>query len=150
MRQNRPNNTLAERLRSLWQQAVAVIGWTCIILGIAGALLPILPAWPFFLPGIVLLGPRNRRLRLAASNLRLALRRYSRSPNRPVQLVARALVFQERALRQTLGPLIRRWAATTAAGTASPWRYLVLLLPPLAIGFTAFLVVKLVEALAWI
>lgn len=149
MQQNQPSETLMGRMQSFWQQVIAIVGWACIILGIAGALLPILPAWPFLLPGVILLGPRNRRLRLAACNLRLALRRYSRSDHRAVSLVARGLSFQERALRQTLGPLITRWAAP-AAGTPNPLRYLVLLLPPLALAFTAFLVVKLMAALAWI
>jgi hypothetical protein len=128
-----------------WQQLIAVLGWGCIILGIAGAILPILPAWPFLLPGIILLGPRNRRLRLYASRLRLALRRGSRHDHAFVRGVSRIFAEQERALRKMLGPLLSRWAASSSS--VGPLRYLVLLLPPLAIAFTVFLVVQLLKAL---
>jgi hypothetical protein len=131
----------SERMRALGRTVVNIVGWACIILGVAGALLPILPAWPFLLPGILLLGPRNRNLRLAAARLRLALRQGSRHSHSYVRSASRLLALQERALRRTLSPLIARWADPHAAG---PLRYLVLLLPPLAIGFTAFVVLKLV------
>lgn len=119
-----------------------MLGWACIILGVAGAILPILPAWPFLLPGVLLLGPRNRGLRLAAARLRLALRQGSRHSHRYIRNASRLLALQERTLRRTLSPLILRWTDPRATG---PLRYLVLLLPPLALGFTAFLVVRLIR-----
>jgi hypothetical protein len=41
--------------------------------------------------------------------------------------------------------LLSRWAASSSS--VGPLRYLVLLLPPLAIAFTVFLVVQLLKAL---
>ena len=40
-----------------------VIGAICVFIGILGILLPILPGWPFLIPGIALLGPRDPILR---------------------------------------------------------------------------------------
>jgi len=133
-------------MHAFGRSLVAFLGWTCIVLGIAGAILPILPAWPFLLPGILLLGPRNRSLRIAAVRFRVALKHGARHPHAAVRSTARLLALQERALRRTLGPLIRRWANPASGGlAASPLRYLVLLLPPVALGFTIFVVVKLVS-----
>lgn len=141
-----PDCQQSGRLLRVWRRIIEVIGWTCIVLGIAGAILPILPAWPFILPGVLLLGPRNRRLRMAASRLRLTLRQGTRHPNQTVRAAARLLALQERTLRRSLGPLIRKWTSPEASGmAASPLRYLVLLLPPAAIAFTAFVVVKLLS-----
>ena len=40
-----------------------IIGAICVVIGIIGLLMPILPGWPFLIPGIALLGPRDPILR---------------------------------------------------------------------------------------
>jgi uncharacterized membrane protein YbaN (DUF454 family) len=37
-----------------------VLGWVLLTVGIAGWMLPILPGWPFFIPGLVILAERYR------------------------------------------------------------------------------------------
>ena len=56
-----------------------VVGIFLLILGIFGAILPILPAWPFIVPAILLLGRRDRTLRYTHLLLRRALRRLRHS-----------------------------------------------------------------------
>jgi hypothetical protein len=51
-----------------------IAGIICLIIGILGLLLPILPGWPFLVPAIVLLGRRDRMLRYVHLLIRLALR----------------------------------------------------------------------------
>lgn len=40
-----------------------IIGAFCLVLGIIGLLMPVLPGWPFLIPGIALLGSRDPWLR---------------------------------------------------------------------------------------
>ena len=47
----------------------------CVVVGVSGCLLPIIPGLPFFVVAARLLGPRDRQLRRAIVAGRLALRR---------------------------------------------------------------------------
>lgn len=40
-----------------------IIGVICVIIGLIGLLMPIMPGWPFIIPGIALLGSRDPLLR---------------------------------------------------------------------------------------
>jgi len=40
-----------------------IIGAICVVIGIIGLLMPVMPGWPFLIPGIALLGPRDPILR---------------------------------------------------------------------------------------
>lgn len=55
-----------------------IIGWTCIVLGLIGLLMPVLPGIALLMVGIVLLGPHEPKLRRTAFTIRWALRRWSR------------------------------------------------------------------------
>lgn len=56
-----------------------LMGIICLVIGIAGFLLPILPGWPFIIPAIILLGRRDPWLRWLHLVLRHQLRRLRRS-----------------------------------------------------------------------
>ena len=43
--------------------AIQSLAVACILLGIAGLILPILPGWPFVLTGMLLLSPYSERVR---------------------------------------------------------------------------------------
>jgi uncharacterized membrane protein YbaN (DUF454 family) len=55
------------------------LGLILLAIGILGILLPILPGWPFIIPAVVLLGRRDRVLRLAHLLVRGSLRRMRRA-----------------------------------------------------------------------
>jgi hypothetical protein len=59
------------------------LAFLCIVLGVAGCILPIMPGLPFFIVGGRLLGPRDRLLRRAIVGGRRALRRL-RSARQPL------------------------------------------------------------------
>jgi len=63
------------------------LAFFCIVLGVAGCILPVMPGLPFFILGGRLLGPRDRLLRRAIVGGRWQLRRM-RSARQP--LVRRA------------------------------------------------------------
>src|SRR5919205_551340 len=56
-----------------------IVGIFLLFLSILGAILPIIPAWPFIVPAILLLGRRDRLLRYTHLLLRQALRRLRRA-----------------------------------------------------------------------
>jgi hypothetical protein len=55
------------------------LGWSSIVIGILGTILPIIPGLPFLLIGAHLIGRRDRRLRWARVHTRLAMRRAAQS-----------------------------------------------------------------------
>src|SRR5262245_58616542 len=59
------------------------LAFLCIVLGVAGCILPIMPGLPFFIVGGRLLGPRDRLLRRAIVAGRRALRQL-RSARQPL------------------------------------------------------------------
>lgn len=55
---------IMQGMRRIWRQ---VLGWLLIITGLIGALIPVMPQWPFLAAGAVLLAPHLRVFhRLAA------------------------------------------------------------------------------------
>jgi hypothetical protein len=63
--QNNQNTRLARRSLAL----------LCVLVGVTGCILPIIPGLPFFVAAARLLGPRDRQLRHAIVAGRLGLRR---------------------------------------------------------------------------
>ncbi|MFO7166576.1 MAG: hypothetical protein DIU80_000965 [Chloroflexota bacterium] len=54
-------------------------GLVLLAIGVLGLLLPILPGWPFIIPAVVLLGRRNRIVRMLHLMMRYTLRALRRS-----------------------------------------------------------------------
>jgi hypothetical protein len=49
---------------SPWRLLRRIAGYTCLGIGVLGAILPIIPGWPGFFLAVALLGRRDRTLRL--------------------------------------------------------------------------------------
>lgn len=94
-----------------------ITGVFLLMLGILGLLLPVLPGWSLIIPGVALLGRRDRLVRLSHLAVRYALRwmRCSRQPHlralgwrltteygRTRRLVLPAIVATERAVARAL------------------------------------------------
>ncbi len=56
-----------------------ISGWSLILLGLLGLVLPVLPGIVLLVLGIIVLGPRDPTLRRIAFSIRLTLRRWSRA-----------------------------------------------------------------------
>ena len=46
--------------RTITRWSILLLGWTLIAIGVAGFLLPILPGFPFFIVGLVILSSKSR------------------------------------------------------------------------------------------
>jgi hypothetical protein len=94
-----------------------VTGVLLLLIGILGLLLPVLPGWPLIIPGVALLGRRDRLVRLSHLSVRYALRwmRRCRQPHlrtlgwrltaeygRTRCMVLPAIVATERAIARAL------------------------------------------------
>lgn len=64
-----------------------ILGWSSIVLGLLGIVLPVLPGLIFIAVGIVLLGPHDPALRRMAIAIRLILRRWSQAKQRHMRRV---------------------------------------------------------------
>ncbi len=74
---------LAQRFK-VWSLVFLVLlrhigGWSLIVLGLLGLILPVLPGIVLLVLGIIVLGPRDPTLRRIAFSIRLTLRRCSRA-----------------------------------------------------------------------
>lgn len=80
------------------------LGFLCLGIGILGAILPIIPGWPAFILAVVLLGRRDRTLRLLHLWGRRALRWMRRAPMPQLRLLGRWLSAQYLSMRRLIGP----------------------------------------------
>lgn len=83
-----------------------ILGVACLILGILGCLLPILPGWPFLIPAILLLGRRDPWLRRCHLLLRRTLRRLRRARHPLLGGLGRRLSSEYVRSKRTLAPRI--------------------------------------------
>lgn len=89
-----------------------VTGIVLLVIGILGLLLPVLPGWPLVIPGVVLLGRRDRLVRLSHLVVRLVLRRLRQSRIRHIRVLGVRLSIEYVRTRRALLPAI---AATERA-----------------------------------
>ncbi|NWG18762.1 MAG: hypothetical protein HXY39_00400 [Chloroflexi bacterium] len=83
-----------------------VIGIVLLAIGMLGLLLPVLPGWPLVIPGIVLLGRRDRLVRLSHLVVRVVLRRLRQSRSRHLRVIGVRLSIEYVRTRRALIPTI--------------------------------------------
>lgn len=83
-----------------------ILGVCCLILGVLGCVLPIIPGWPFLIPAIVLLGRRDPWLRRSHLLLRRALRRLRRAEHPLLGGLGRRLSSEYVRSKRSLAPRI--------------------------------------------
>lgn len=64
----------------VWICMRPVLGWSSILVGILGVILPIIPGIPFLVVGVTLVGRRTWIIRWVAVNWKYMLRRWATSP----------------------------------------------------------------------
>ncbi|HEX5504078.1 MAG TPA: hypothetical protein VFW96_15740, partial [Thermomicrobiales bacterium] len=94
----------------------SALGWGCLLLGVLGVLLPILPGMPFLLLGAALLGRRDRALRWCSARGKLALRRWAALERPLVGAVGRWALRQQRQASRRRRRLAWRYRAWRRAG----------------------------------
>lgn len=98
-----------EQIRNLLNRAAFLrrpIGILCLIIGVLGWILPILPGWPFIVPAVALLGRRDPLVRYPHLWLRYALRRMRRAERRWLRGLGRRASTEYVRLRHFVTPLI--------------------------------------------
>lgn len=83
-----------------------IIGLFLLLIGILGLLLPIMPGWPFIIPGVVLLGRRDRIVRLSHLIVRHALRRMRHSRAQRIRAIGWRLSAEYARTRRVIVPAI--------------------------------------------
>ncbi len=86
---------------SVWSVVRPVLGWACILVGIAGIFLPVLQGSIFLVIGVSLVGRRHTLIRWSRVHGKLALRRWAALPTPGIGLMGRlALRVQQESSRQ--------------------------------------------------
>lgn len=83
-----------------------VVGLFLLIVGILGLLLPIMPGWPLIIPGVVLLGRRDRTVRRSHLIVRHALRRMRHSRTERIRSLGWRLSLEYIRTRRMIVPAI--------------------------------------------
>ncbi len=101
-------------LPATWSKARALLGWSCIGLGILGLILPIIPGIPLLIAGTALVGRRHPTLRRAIVHLRLSLRGWAKTR---LPLVGHSGRLARRAYRQFVRQMHSQPADTRSSPT---------------------------------
>ena len=103
-----PHPTWQERIAAMksllattWRIARPILGWSLIVLGVLGCILPILPGLPMLFGGIALVGRRTWAIRWFSVHYKLAVRRWAAMPHPWLARLGRlALLAQQETSRQ--------------------------------------------------
>lgn len=85
-----------------------ILGLLFLLFALLGFVLPIIPGWPFIVPAVLLLGRRDRSLRLLNVLVRHSLRKLRRSQTPWVQQIGVRLSTEYTRGRRALIPTIVR------------------------------------------
>lgn len=92
-----------------------ILGIICLLIALAGFILPIIPGWPFIVPAVLLLGRRDPLLRWLNMTLRHGLRVMRRSQQPLVRMLGLRLSTEYARGRRSIMPRIleleRRFAS---------------------------------------
>jgi uncharacterized membrane protein YbaN (DUF454 family) len=69
-----PKKTFQER-SSL---SLKIVGWACLVVGLLGTILPIIPGIPFLIAGLATLSTQHRWVRALTLRLKMRFRRFFR------------------------------------------------------------------------
>jgi hypothetical protein len=100
--------TTTRRASGLWWIVRRIAGYTCLGIGVLGAILPIIPGWPGFFLAVALLGRRDRSLRLTHLFGRHALRSLRRARQPLVKRIGLWVSAEYVNLRRQLLPHLDR------------------------------------------
>ena len=110
------------------------MGWSAIVVGLLGIMLPILPGVIFFALGIILLGPHDPTLRRIAIGIRLLLRRWSQAEQQHVRRIGIFVRCRYREQRLLLREYLHRHKR---GGQSWSGHYLLLALTLIVLAITA-------------
>ncbi|MBC8163480.1 MAG: hypothetical protein H7Z42_19905 [Roseiflexaceae bacterium] len=82
------------------------IGLICLVIGVLGWILPILPGWPFIIPAVALLGRRDPLIRHPHILLRRTLRRMRGARHAHVRALGLRASTEYMRVRRVVAPLI--------------------------------------------
>lgn len=96
-----------------------ITGVLLLLIGILGLLLPVLPGWSLIIPGVALLGRRDRLVRLSHLAVRYALRWMRRSRQQRIRALGWRLTTEYGRTRRMVLPAIV--ATERAVARALAW-----------------------------
>ena len=111
-----------------------ILGWSSIVLGLLGIVLPVLPGLIFIAVGIVLLGPHDPALRRMAIAIRMILRRWSQTKQRHMREIGR---FARRRYREQRNLLRSHLHQHEHGGQSWRGHYVLLAITLAALAITA-------------
>ena len=95
--------------RWIWPMLRITLGWLCIVIGIAGLILPLLNGVIFLLLGIALVGRRNWLIRWVAVHVKILLRLCEAHPNRALAWIGRMARQGQQQISRQRRRLYWRW-----------------------------------------
>jgi hypothetical protein len=101
--------------RSVWGVVRPVLGWACILVGIAGIFLPVLQGSIFLVIGVSLVGRRNKIIRWSIVHGKLVLRRWAALPTPVIGTLGQVAVRIQQESSRQMRRLALAWRARQQA-----------------------------------
>lgn len=96
----------------IWQKIRPSLGWFCIGFGILGLLLPVLQGTICLVIGVALVGPRNRKLRIAVVTIKRAVRYWAALPHPVIGRLGKWALQAEQTLTRNYRRIARRFISS--------------------------------------